>query len=287
VVWHGSAGLYCYDFSGKELWSRDLGDFKHIWGYGASPVIYNGRVILPCGPGERVFLTAIDLESGKTLWETDEPYEGDKTADDVGSWSTPVVAQVDGKTQIICAMATRVNGYDPENGSLIWWCEGLSGSRYDAVSSSPVVADGLCFAMADLRGPAMAFELGGTGDITAEHRLWLAEKGNPNSVGSGVLVDEYIFRPNSGPGTIECLEAKTGKSVWKNRARDHWASLVLAGGNLYALNKSGTTIVLKPNPERYEEVASNDLGESTNATPAFSDGQIFIRTDEHLYCIAD
>ncbi len=287
VVWHGSAGLYCYDFSGKELWKRDLGEFRHIWGYGSSPVIHQGRIFLLCGPGERVFLTAIDLEDGSSLWETDEPYKGEKRPDDVGSWSTPIIAQIDGKAQVVCAMATRVNGYDPEDGKLLWWCEGLSGSRYDAVSSTPLVSDGLCFAMADLRGPAMGFKLGGTGDITEANRLWHAEKRNPNSVGTGVVLDGHIFRPNSGPGSIECVEAATGKSIWKERARDHWASIVLAGDYLYATNQRGTTVVFKPDPAEFQEVASNDLGELINATPAFSDGQIFIRTNEHLYCVGE
>jgi outer membrane protein assembly factor BamB len=287
VVWHSSAGLYCYDFAGKELWTRDLGEFRHIWGSGSSPVIHNGRVILQCGPGKRVFVTAINLENGETLWETDEPYKGEKDLDDVGSWSTPVIAKIGGAEQIICAMSTRVNGYDPESGKLLWWCDGLSGSRYDATSSSPLISDGICFAMADLRGPAMGFKLGGKGDITETNRLWLAEKRNPNSVGTGVFVGGHVFRPNSKPGSLECLDAKTGKSLWKERARDHWASMVLAGGNLYALSQRGTTIVFKPNSQEYEEVASNDLGESTNATPAFSDGQIFLRTEENLFCIGE
>ena len=285
VVWHSSAGLYCYDFAGKKLWSRDLGEFKHIWGYGSSPIIHDDKVLLQCGPGERVFLTAIDLQSGETIWESDQPYEGDKSPDDVGSWSTPVVAEIDGEKQIVCAFSTRVGGFDPESGDLLWWCDGLSGSRYDAVSSSPLVGDGLCFAMADLRGPAMGFKLGGTGDITDSNRLWHVETRNPGSIGTGVMVGQYIFRPNTGPGTIECLEAATGKSVWKNRAKDHWASMVLADGHLYALNQRGLMTVFKPNPQEFEEVAANDLGGVTNATPAFSDGQIFVRTDEHLYCI--
>jgi outer membrane protein assembly factor BamB len=285
VVWHSSAGLYCYDFSGKELWSRDLGDFRHIWGYGSSPIIHDDRVVLQCGPGERVFLTAIDLASGKTIWETDQPYEGDKSPDDVGSWSTPVLAQVGGGQQIICATGTRVNGYDPDSGDLLWWCEGLSGSRYDAVSSSPLIGEGFCFAMADLRGPAMGFKLGGKGNITESNRLWHVETRNPSSIGTGIMVGRHIFRPNSAPGTLECLEAATGESIWKNRAKDHWASMVLADGHLYALNQRGTTIVFEPNPQEFEEVASNDLGGITNATPAFSDGQIFIRSEEHLFCI--
>ncbi|WP_167546995.1 PQQ-like beta-propeller repeat protein [Stieleria maiorica] len=285
VVWHSSAGLYCYDYSGQRLWSRDLGEFRHIWGYGSSPIIYKDRVLLQTGPGARVFLTAIDLASGKTLWETDEAYTGDKNADDVGAWSTPVVAQVDGRPQIICAMSTRVCGYDLDDGDLLWWCDGLSGSRYDAVSSSPLIENGIGFAMADLRGPAMGFRLGGTGNVTTSNRLWHVEKRNPSSVGTGIMVGRYIYRPNSGPGTLECLDAETGESLWKSRAKDHWASMVLAGGHLYALSQRGTTIVFKPNPEEFELVAENELDGVTNATPAFSEGQIFIRTEEHLYCI--
>ncbi len=290
VVWHGSAGLHCYDFAGKQLWSRDLGEFKHQWGYGSSPVIYKDQIILHCGPGKRVFLTAIDLAGGKTVWETDEPQDGDgeKRADggDMGSWSTPVIAQVDGKDQIVCAMSTRVNGYDPQTGELIWSCDGLSGSRYDVVSSSPLVADGFCVATAGFRGPSIGLKMGGKGNITKSNRRWL-ETRNPESIGSGVFLGKYIYRPNAKPGTLECLAAETGESQWSDRAagRDHWGSMVLAGGNLYAINQRGTTVVFKPNPKEFEEVGSNDLGESTNATPAFSDGQIFIRTDEHLFCI--
>ena len=284
VVWHNSAGLYCYDLSGKKLWSRDLGEFKHIHGYGSSPTIHEGRVILKCGPGKRVFVTAIDVVAGETLWETDEPYTGEKSPDDVGSWSTPVLAKVGGNWQIICAQATRVTGYDPERGDLLWWCDGLSGSRTDWVCSSPIVGDGICFAMADSRGPSMVFKLGGAGDITASSRIWHEER-NPSSIGTGIFVDGHIYRPNAKPGTLECLDARTGKVKWKERSKDHWASMILADGHLYALNQRGTTVVLKPDPETFQQVAINDLGGITNATPAFSDGQIFIRTEEFLYCI--
>ena len=255
-------------------------------------MIYQDRVVLHCGPGKREFLAAIDLENGKTLWETEEPQDQKRAGQpELGSWSTPVIAKVGGEDQVICAMPTRVNGYDPQNGEIIWWCGGLSGTSagtsFDVVSSSPLVANGLCFAMADLRGPAIGFKLGGQGDITESNRLWQIDKRNPNSVGTGIFLDKYVYRPNSKPGTIQCLEAETGEVLWTDRAtrRDHWGSMVLAGGNLYAINQRGTTVVFKPNPKEFEEVGRNALGESTNATPAFSDGQIFIRTDEHLFCI--
>ncbi|MEM7015285.1 MAG: PQQ-binding-like beta-propeller repeat protein, partial [Verrucomicrobiota bacterium] len=116
VVWHASAGLYCYDYSGNELWNREFGEFKHMWGYGGSPIIDQGRVILHAGPGERVFMTSIDSKSGETHWETDEPIDGNGERNPsnkyMGSWSTPLIAN----DLIVCSFATRVNAYDPANG---------------------------------------------------------------------------------------------------------------------------------------------------------------------------
>jgi hypothetical protein len=108
VVWHGSAGLFCYDFDGKELWSKDLGDVKHIWGFGSSPILFEGKVILNHGPGEQSFMTALDAKSGEVLWKTDEPGgANDRAGKMVGSWSTPLMIQVDGKDQISAACHPR------------------------------------------------------------------------------------------------------------------------------------------------------------------------------------
>jgi len=289
VVWHASAGLHCYDLDGKSQWSRDLGRFRHTWGYGSSPIIHKGRVYLQTGPGERVFVTAIDLASGETIWETDEPSEGtpDRNAEGQykGSWSSPIVVQVDGKDQVVVAMPTRVNAYDPETGDIIWTCNGLRHDRGDLAYSSPVVVGDICFVTGGFRGPAMAIRLGGTGDITATHRLWRSEK-QPQSIGSGVVVDDYVYRPNAGPGTLQCIDPTTGKILWTERgAGDHWASLVMAGGLLYATAQNGTTIVFRPNPEKLDVVSKNALSETCNATPAIANGKVYIRTANRLYCI--
>ena len=127
VVWHGSAGVFCYSFDGKELWKQNLGEVRHDWGYAASPILHRGKVIVNFGPGSRTFLAALDLKSGGLLWKHDEPGGLDATDKRmVGSWSTPLVIKVDGSDQILCSMPTRVIACDSETGSLLWFCGGLT-----------------------------------------------------------------------------------------------------------------------------------------------------------------
>ncbi len=292
VVWHASAGLVCVDFGGNEVWSRDLGEFEHMWGYGTSPVIYKDRVILHSGPGKRNFVAAFDLETGKTIWEVDEPQLGKNSSEREdgkykGSWCTPVVVNVDGNDQIICTMPTRVVAFDPRDGGVVWSCDGIRGPKGDLSYSSPLTSDGVLVAIGGFQGPSIGVRLGGTGNITDSGRLWRNER-NPQSIGSGVFLDGFIYRPNAGPGTIECLDPKTGKVVWSERSSGtSWGSIVYAADRCYLTNQGGKTIVFKPNPDQFDGLASNELGESSNSTPAISNGEIFIRTFEHLYCIGE
>ncbi len=289
VVFHGSAGLYCYDLDGNELWSRNLGEFRHMWGYGASPFFHDGKLYLHAGPGKNVFVTAIDPANGDEIWKTEEPIAGDGNRRDdgnpMGSWCTPVLAEVDGKTQIICMMPTRVNAYDPQTGEIIWSCDGLNHDRGSLAYSSPVIAGPICFVTGGYRGPTMAIRLGGKGDVTESHRLYRMEN-SPQSIGTGVVVDGYVYRPNADGAAIQCIDPQTGDVKWSHRGKGgSWGSIVGAGGLLYLTNKKGTTLVFKPNPEKYEEVAVNELNDSTNATPAISNGRLFIRTDGYLFGI--
>lgn len=292
VVWESSAGMHCYDLEGNHVWSRDLGRFEHIWGYASSPIIHDGKVIQLCGPGERTFLTALNLENGETLWETPEP-GGSNAADYyVGTWCTPVIADVDGNPEIVCAMPTRVAAYGPNSGLLLWTIGGVSSDRGDLAYASPVLGDGVAVQTGGFGGPALGFKLGGRGDMTAPNRLWYSGwgHGSPQRIGSGVIVDGHIYLANADDrGSLECLNVETGERTWHERQTSggpHWGSIIHADGRLYVSGQSGVTRVFAPNPREHEVLAENNLGEQTNSTPAISDGEIFLRTFGHVYCIA-
>lgn len=291
VVWHGSAGLYCYDFDGKELWSKGLGNVGHMWGYGSSPVIDGNTVFLNFGPGAETFLTAIDLTNGKQLWKKAEPGGADQQLEGryIGTWSTPVIANVGGRKQLICMMHTRVVAYSPTTGDIIWYCDGIRGNNGDLAYTSPLISGDIGVAFGGYKGPAMAFRLGGSGNVTENQRLWWNDEGQPQRIGSGVIIGNYIFMVNAGPGTAECIELETGKQVWQKRLSggNCWGSLCAVDGRLYVTGQNGTTTVFLPNAEKFELVAENRLNEPSNSTSAFSNGQIFLRTHKSLYCVGE
>ncbi len=295
VVWHSSAGMHCYDMDGKPLWSRNLGEFDHIWGYGSSPIIVDGKVIQFCGPGERTFLTALDLATGETVWETPEAGgSGSRDGRYVGSWATPALHTVDGREQLVLGLPTRVGAFDPASGELLWWINGVSSDRSDVCYASAMLGEGIGCVMAGYGGPAMGFRLGGSGDMTDRNRLWYQDSTNPRNpqrIGTGIVIDGILYMANADTqGSIECLDLATGHERWIERrvpGGPHWGSMVLAAGRLYVTGQSGVTRVLAPNPDRYELLAENDLGDQSNSTPAPSDGELFLRTFGHVYCVSE
>jgi outer membrane protein assembly factor BamB len=294
VASYGSAGLYCYDFAGKELWHRDLGKQHHIWGNAASPVLHGNLCILNVGPGEQSYLIALDQKTGSTVWQADEPgghYGQAKPGEDakavwVGSWTTPIIIKEGGEQRLIMSFPNRVASLDPKSGKEIWTCSGLNPLVY----TSPLYDDGIIVAMGGFSGSAVAVKTGGKGDVTETHRLWQHPRAKQR-IGSGVIHDGHIYILNEPP-IAECYELKSGKLVSDQRLKgpgpkgETWSSMVLAGDKLYVINQSGDTFVLKATP-KLETVAVNSLGEFTNASIAPSDGEIFIRTHKNLWCVAD
>lgn len=296
IVWYGSDGLHCYDLAGRKMWSRDLGLQRHIWGYGASPVIAGDLCFVSFGPGERSFLLAVHKKTGKTVWQQDEEsgYGKSPTADVrggkggdatyIGSWSTPVLMPVGGQQQLLLSWPRRLAAYDPRTGRELWSCAGLNPLVY----ASPVYGDETVVAMGGFNGMSLAVRAGGSGDVTESRRLWHHPR-TQQRIGSGVIHEGHIY-VHDDPGVAECFELATGNLVWKERLEgagktgQNWSSVMLAGGNCYTITQGGDCFVFKASP-KFELLAVNALGERSNSSIVPSNGQLFIRTHAALWCI--
>jgi outer membrane protein assembly factor BamB len=281
VVSYGSAGMYCYDFSGKTLWKRDdLGTWSHTYGNASSPVLYGELAILWCGPDARhTRLLAVNKRTGATVWEHRERH---------GSWSTPLIVQVDGQDQLLLSMPDGFKGFDPRTGKPLWHCDGLTQLVYNSplYAPDPAGKGGIAVAMSGYGGAALAVKLGGSGDITRD-RLWHHPR-NTQRVGSGVIVGEHVYILEAN-GVPHCYELRTGNQVWKVDKRiggESWNSMVVSGDRIYVLCQNGDTHVFAASPT-FQLLATNRLGEYTNASIAVSSGELFIRTWDHLWCIRE
>jgi outer membrane protein assembly factor BamB len=290
IAWFGSAGVWCFDNAGQQLWHVDLGVQDHEWGYGSSPMLHGDLCILNFGPGPRSFLVALDKKTGKEAWRFDVPspetMEGPGAAQKyLGSWSTPILVSSGGRKELVAALPGALWSFDPTNGKPFWHCNGLNTLTY----ADPLPAGNVVVAMGGFGGYAMGVKLGGMGDVTATHRLWL-EKRSAQRIGSGVVKDGRIFMINE-PGTVQCIEPDTGKILWQERLKPEtgnsssWSSLLLSGDRIYAVTQRSDTIVFRAGAS-FEQLAVNSLNDGlTNASPAVSDGDIFLRTHKHLWCI--
>ena len=291
MVWHSSAGLHCYDHDGEPVWSRDLGEFRHMWGYGTSPIIHEGRVYLNTGPGERSFVTAIDLKTGETIWETVEPdFRTEEEIEEkrlVGSWCTPMVIQDGGLTRLICGQPTRAVAYRLSDGAHAWTCDGVAGKRGDLTYSSPVMAGETCVFVGGWVGPTLGVKIHDAGPGSGPRKRW-RHAGQMSNTASGIYMNGRVLIPDMS-GILWCLDPATGVPDWKERVArgETWGSIVAVGERMYLLTQEGTTVVFKADQEGLEILAENSMGEATNSTLAIAGGEIFLRTHQHLYCIAE
>ena len=288
----GSAGIFAFDFEGKMLWQIDLGKVTHHWGYAASPVLDNERCYVHFGPGTNHLIAAVDKRSGRKLWQVNIPIEHPSERTDgfagkegeVGSWSTPILVQSEKRTELIISLPGRLAAFDPKGGAELWRCQGLNPLLY----TSPMAGDGFVVGSGGYGGSTVAVRPGGSGDMT-DKRLWhkLRDK---QRIGSGVITKGHLYILNT-PGTAQCISLENGETVWEQRligsgARgESWASMVLVGELIYVNNQMGDVFVLKAAP-KFELIAMNSISDGImNASVAASDGELFLRTEKHLWCI--
>jgi outer membrane protein assembly factor BamB len=206
-----------------------------------------------------------------------------------GSWCTPVVVRAGGRDELVVALPNRLAAYDPKNGTLLWFSKGLA----DSVQPMPVWAEkeGVILASGgDMAGGSMiAVRPGGAGDVTDSRRLWRQTR-MKGSIGTGVAHDGRYYSLSSD-GFAGCMDVKTGRRLWQKRLEgageknSSWSSMLLAGGKIYVPNQAGEVFVLEASPQ-FKVLATNSVNEPTNASLAASDGQLFLRTDKALWCIA-
>jgi len=284
IVFFASAGVFCYDMNGQELWQRtDLGKQHHIWGNGTSPVLAGDRVFLNFGPGEKTVLYCFDKKTGKTLWEHKEPGGASGEGADkkwLGSWSDPLFRATGGRDELLMSYPGRACAFDPATGKELWTSGGLTKLVYN----SPLYVDGMAIFMSGYGGSAMAVKTGGSGDVTEKNRVWHLPKVSQR-IGSGVVHGGYHYILSDG-GIAECRDLKTGAMVYQERLKgNNWSSLMLsADGKCYAANQIGDCFVFKAS-RKFELLATNSLGEKIIGSVAVSDGQLFIRGYSHLWCI--
>jgi outer membrane protein assembly factor BamB len=293
TVWvmTGTGILKAFDFSGKELWARDIqrdyGRFGLNWGYGSSPLLHADSLFVQVLHGMRTddpsYLLRIDKATGKTVWRVERPTNARMESPD--SYATPALLRYGSATEIVLTGGDVVTGHDPATGKELWRADGLNPTNNPSyrIVASPVVHGDLIIAPTRER-PMLVLRAGGRGDVTRSHLLWSFNNGP--DVPTPVTDGTYMYVVNDR-GILWCLEAKSGKEIYgrqRLRPGTYGGSFVLADGKLYITNEDGVTSVVKAGPA-FEILAENEFDEYTLSSPAISDGQIFIRTAAFLYCI--
>jgi outer membrane protein assembly factor BamB len=290
-VMTGTGVLKAFTFDGKELWARsisgDYGPFGLNWGYASSPLLTDDALYVQVLHGMKTddpsYLLRIDKRTGKTLWRVERPTEAVQESPD--AYTTPALLRIGAKAEIVVVGGDVVTGHDPASGRELWRVKGLNPGQnpYHRIVASPVAVGEMVYASSRER-PMLAIRGGGRGDVSQSHRVWDFQNGPdvPTPVTDGKLF--YVVNDK---GIVYCLDAKSGTRVYgpqRIKPGTYSASPVLAGDRIYATSEEGVTTVFKSGPA-FEVVAENALDEFVLSSPAISDGQIFIRTSQHLYAI--
>ncbi|MGQ8338975.1 outer membrane protein assembly factor BamB family protein [Sunxiuqinia sp. A32] len=265
-----------YDFSGNQAWMQRPGTYSSPHGYSCSPILYKDKVIINGNSKGDSFMAAMSREDGSILWKV--PF--DKPAH---SFSTPIIRELAGKMQMIFLGNQEVASYNPDDGVKYWFVNGPS----EDFCSSPVYnkkAGLLLVSSAWPQRHLLAISPDGEGDVTDTKVVWRTTKG-AYYVPSPVCTDDYLFSTMTN-GRVYCIDVATGNALWEENLGKQYSSPVLADGLVYMPNDEGIITVIKPGPT-FEMVAQNAIGERMNASPAISNGKIYLRGEEHLFCIGE
>ena len=275
-----SRGIYCYDLKGTLIWKKDFNvqmRMRMAFGEGMAPVISGERLILVFDHEGSSFMVVLDKNTGKEIWRVDR--------EEKSNWAAPLVVDFKGQKQIIVSAVNKVRSYEIDSGKVIWECGGLG----DNTIPAPVVQDDLVFVMSGYRNPnLMAIRLGKEGDLTGTDAVvWSQTKGNSYTA-SPVLYDNKLY-VLTDTGMISCYNARSGEPYYHQvrlpKTYSFKASPVGANGKLYLASENDDVVVIRMG-EKFEVLANNTLTDQMFvATPAVAGGEIFLRSQNRLYCI--
>lgn len=276
-AWFGTGQFVALDLNGKVVWKRhlgkDYGRFEILWGHGSSPTLYKDSLILLCDHQGKAYLLGVDKRTGQTRWKADR-------GNDRRSYTTPFVVSGPKGDELIINSSERIDALDPTTGELLWYVD--EPNRVPV--PTPVFHDGVLFANRGYSSsPYLAVKVGGRGDVSQTHLQWRVNTGGPYV--SSLLYYRGLIYMATETGIASCVDAANGKLLWRERLGGVFsASPVAADGKVYLVNENGEAFILEAGRE-FKVLHRNELGERTLASPAISNGQIFLRTDEHLFCI--
>ncbi len=273
---HEAIELTTLDLQGQPLWKKRVGGFnprKYEYGYAPSPLLYRDVVIVAAEWDGESYIAALKRSDGTPAWRIPRPNNV--------SFSTPVVAHVAGRDQLLISGGGVVSSYDPASGKPLWEAAGTT-----AATCGTVVWDGdIVFASGGYpKSETVAIKGDGSGEV-----LW--KNGQKCYEQSMLAVDGHLYAL-TGNGVLFCWEGRTGKEMWKRRLSGPVsASPALANGHIYWANEGGSLYVFKANPQKCELVAENRIGNDSFPSPAVAGSQLFLRVahngsrrQEALYC---
>ncbi len=291
VAFFGSQGLYCFDLQGKMIWKKDLGFLdlgaydapEYEWGTASSPIIYRNTVIVQCDTQKEDFVTALDIETGSTVWKTER--------NELPSWGTPTIYPGAKRVELITNASNFIRGYDPENGKELWRLGGSS----QITAPTPVFSGDLIVVASGRRpeAPIFVIRAGATGDITlakgasaSSQIAWSRQQRGPY-MPTPLIYGEYLY-VIANQGIFDCYELRTGAEIYRQRIPHQGggfsASPVAADGKIYLSSEDGDVFVVKAGKD-FELLATNPMGERLMATPALSESRILFRGEHNLFAI--
>lgn len=269
----GTAVVSAHDFNGKLVWQVRPGLFSSKHGFCSSPILFEDLVIVNCDHDGDGFIVALERATGKERWRIQRRHN-------TRSYCIPIIRELAGRTQMVLSGSMHVASYDPRTGKEWWTIDGPT-EQFVASLVHSEKTGWLYLTGGFPEHHLMAIKPDGSGNVTNTHVAWHHNKGVAY-VPSPILEGEY-FLIVSDSGIGHCIDIRTGEIHWEERLREHHASLVSAEGKVLFLNDFGAARWIKPGTT-YDLVAESDVGEKVFASPALSEGQIFVRGDKSLMC---